>query len=667
MSGSVTFKELLNLAIGSPELGAVNFNALYSLLYGLLEQLQVGDVRRKLSQEEREFILPGPVNVADSEKPSSLFHHLQDKVARMEARLQHLDALPSSDSLLQASQSQKRPVEEMWQLMQLKKKTEMNEDGVNKVMSSLQELLNTFNSLKQANALIQDRLDSLSDQMTKINIQEVERRLQDLDLRTQRIPPLEDKLDNLQKKLSSYPEQSDLLTWPSLHDALTDKSTDRTLSNETKQHNVKRVLNGLGALPEKHKALERRVQDIEQELKRLNQEMGKMGVPEDLLEQLRSLRRDVESLFSDNRKHSVDLDALRAGLHDLNAALQRLDTKTDRLAADLSETATLQSQIDELEKKKLNREDFLLELNLKADKRALETKVGHGQLEEAISEVNAVLEDLIKKLAAQEAEWQNMLAKLLAALEAKLSRSDLDSIHKDLEELWKFLKKHLNSSQTFDPDGAAGSRRKLFERVKCISCDRPVTMATGPHLITVRSLNPRNNTNNGDYGKNLGDPPHMSDPEFQYNEPPRPHTSCTFHRKTSRNQNLTTVFPYGDPGQIQYKNSEFDLMGIDGMMYKGRIDKSYTAYIPERDTSAVKTPQPPYRVSMERARSATPNYRTPTSAPTSRPPSQSARSSRSPPQAPYTTDPAQPTFHVPSATDPVNVLPQPINSEEQAV
>ncbi|XP_056390716.1 uncharacterized protein C16orf96 homolog isoform X2 [Hyla sarda] len=665
MSGSVSFKELLNLAIGSPELGAVNFNALYSLLYGLLEQLQVGDLQRTLSQEEREFIQPGQINVDDSGKPSTLFHRLQDKVTQMEAKLQHLDALPSSTGLLQASQSQKKPVEEMWQLMQLKKKTELNEDGVNKAMGAFQELLSTFNTLRQANDLIQERVAALGNQLKNINIQEVERRLQDLDGITQHIPLLKDKMENMQKRLSSYPEQSQLATWPSLHDTLTDKSADWALSNDTKQRNVKKILSSLGALPVKHDGLERRVHDIEQELKRLDLEMGNMAIPEDLLQQLRDLRKDVENLFSENRKDKVDLNALKSGLHDLNLALQRLDTKTDKLAADLAESATFQSQIDELEKKKLNQEDFMLELNLKADKRVLETKVGHAQLEAAIAEVNAILEDLMKKSAAQDSEWQNMLAKLLAGLEAKLSRSDLDSIHKDLEELWRFLKKHLNSVQTFDPDGAAGSRKKLFERVKCISCDRPVTMANGPHLVTVRSLMPRNNTSSGEYSKNLGDPAHISDSEYQYNEAPRPHTSCSFHRKAARNPNLTTVFPYGDPGQVQYKNSEFDLMGVDGVMYKGRMDKSHTAYISERDTQ-VKTPQPPYRITMERARSATPHYRS-SSTPTSRPPSHSAQSSRTAQQALSATDLLQPTFHVPSTTETTNFMHQSINGEEQVV
>lgn len=115
-------------------------------------------------------------------------------------------------------------------------------------MSAFQELLSTFNTLRQANDLIQERLAALSDQVTKvrlqvtleyqrdsrfgarlilhmvsknrgatrinparvmhfllhqilwllfflqINIQEVERRIQELDGRTQHIPVLEDKL-----------------------------------------------------------------------------------------------------------------------------------------------------------------------------------------------------------------------------------------------------------------------------------------------------------------------------------------------------------------------------------------------------------------------------------------------------------------------------------------
>ncbi|XP_068099688.1 uncharacterized protein C16orf96 homolog isoform X2 [Hyperolius riggenbachi] len=667
MSGAISLKELLNLAIGSPELGAVNFNALHSLLYGLLDHLQLGDVRRKLSPEEREFIQPGPVNMVPSDGTPGLFHQLQDKVSRMEARLQQLDSLPSPNNLLQGSQSQNKPVEDMWQLMQIRKKVESNEDGVTKAMSSFQELLSTFNSLEKNKNLIQESLNSLSNLVSKINIREVEGKLQDLENQTRNIPLLADKIENLQNRLYSYPEPAELVTWPSLHDALAERSSDWALSNDMKQKNVKTVLGSLATLPGRHQGLENRVQSIEEELKLLEQELGKKAIPDDLLQQLRNLGQDVEKLLSENKKDKSDIRNLQNSLQELNQALQTLETKTDKLGADLSETATFQSQLDELQKRKLDREEFMLELNLKADKRALEAKVDHAQLEDAMVEVKAVLEELIKKLAMQESEWQNMLAKLLAGLEAKLSPSDLDSIHKDLAELWRFLKKHLNSGQAFDPDGAAGSRKKLFERVRCISCDRPVTMATGPHLVTVRTipLMPRNRPQSTDFSmdKISGDPQQMTDPEFQYMDPPRPHTSCSLHRKTARNQNLSTVFPYGDPGQVQYKNNEFDLMGIDGMMYKGRVDVNYANNNPEKDAT-VKTPQPPYRLPVERARSAAPHFRTP-SASGSRTSNHSVRTSRTMQQVPSTLDVSPPTFHVPSATETTDLFHRLLTTDNQ--
>ncbi|CAH2307823.1 Hypothetical predicted protein [Pelobates cultripes] len=611
MSASVSFKELVNLAIGSPEVGAVNFNALYTLLHGMLEHLQLGDVRRALSQEEKEFLQPGLIlgskaNEA-TEKSPSLFRQVQDKITRMESKLMELDSLPSSNSLLQASQSQNKPIQEMWQLMQLKKKVEMNEDGVNKAMSVFQELLSTFNSLKQTSDHIQGDLSKLNDTVKMMDLNAIQQRLLDLERRNQDKPTLADQLESLQKKILSYPESTDLATWSSLHDSLTVEASNNMLSTDAKQKNAKGILRNLGKLPGRHEELAERVHSIEEELKQLGREISNVGIPDNLLQQLQSLRRDVDRIFSENSKGKDEMKTLQNALHQLNMALQKLDSKTAKLEADLSETATLQGQIYELEKKKLDREELTLELSTKADKRALDTKVGHSQLEAAVSEVNGVLDDLIKKLDAQDSEWRTMLEKLLASLEAKLSRSDLDTINRDLEELRHILKKYMESRQAFEPDGAAGFRKKLFETVKCISCDRPITVATGPHMVTVRtaSLTPRNRPSTADISRerSIGDPLQVTDSDFQYSESQRPHTACPHYKRMSRTQHLTTVYPYADYGQSVYRNSEFDLIGIDGMMYKGRIDKSFGNQTSEKDPSVVMTPLPPSRI--ERARSAT--------------------------------------------------------------
>ncbi|XP_031749508.1 uncharacterized protein C16orf96 homolog isoform X2 [Xenopus tropicalis] len=592
MSGSLTFRELVNLAIGSPELGAVNFNALHSLLHGLLDHLQLGDKRKTLSQEERDFIQPVPVSgdlATKDVRPTSLFHQLQDKMAKMEARLEHLDSLPTSDSLLQRSQQEKQPVQEMWQLIQLRKKVEMNEDGVHKAMSTFQELLSTFNSLKETTARLQDNLGALKGFVAQININDIEQRLQDLEGRSRNIPIMADKLEAVSNRLMSYPESSDLLTWGSFHESVTDHKSGLAVSDEKKQSEAKHMLRALGQLPDRHEGLELQVCALQVELRRLEEQISKKGAPEDLLQQLHRLREDVERLFIANKKGADDLWDMQNALQQLNLGLQQLRSRTDSLAADLAETATLQGQISELERKKLDREELSLELSTKADKRALEAKVSQSQLEAAVTQVSSVLDDLVKKLSVQEAEWQNMLEKLLAGLEAKLSRSDLDSIQKNMEELWRTLKKHLSAGDQYDPDGAAGSRKRLFEKVKCISCDRPVTMATGPHLVTVRAANlvPRSQLNGAEFSreKNSGDPVEVVEPEFQYSVPPRPHTSFTHHPKMSRAKSLATVLTYGDPGQALYKNSEVDLMGVDGIMYRGRLDRTLPYYPPERDPS----------------------------------------------------------------------------------
>ncbi|XP_041434641.1 uncharacterized protein C16orf96 isoform X3 [Xenopus laevis] len=561
MSGSVSFRELVNLAIGSPELGAVNFNALHSLLHGLLDHLQLGDKRKTLSLEEREFIQPvRPVSedlATKDARPTSLFHQLQDKMTKMEARLEHLDSLPTSDSLLQRSQQEKQPVQEMWQLIQLRRKVEMNEDGVHKAMGAFQELLSTFNGLKETTTQLQDNLGALKGFVAQMNINDIERRLQELEGQSRNIPVMADKLAAVSNRLMSYPESSEVLTWGSLHGSLTDhQRAEFGMSEEQKQREAKHILSSLGQLPGRHEGLELKVQTLEVELRRLEDEISNKGVPEDLLEQLRSLREDVDTISIANKKGADDLWDMQNSLRQLNLGLQQLQSRTDSLAADLAETATLQGQISELDRKKLDREELTIELST-------------------------------------------------------LSRSDLDSIHKNMEELWRTLKKHLSAGDQYDPDGAAGSRKRLFEKVKCISCDRPVTMATGPHLVTVRAANlvPRNQLNGAEMSRerNSGDPAEVAEPEFQYSLPPRPHTAFSHHPKTSRAKSLATVLTYGDPGQALYKNCEVDVMGVDGIMYRGRLDRTLPSYPPERDPSGVRSPQPPGR--MERSRSATPLHR----------------------------------------------------------
>eukprot|EP00061_Rhincodon_typus_P007922 g30081.t1 len=171
MSHTFTLSELVNLAIGTPEVGVCNFNALHALLHGILEHLRISEAQKTVGEVEVEFIKPqSPATVGDKSpgspteeggeggsmtppaarpgdngRPVSLFHQLEEKVAKLQAAMESLSQLPSAPELLARSQadavpirkfsvsgSSTGPVKDMWQLMQVKKKVEANEEGVNK-------------------------------------------------------------------------------------------------------------------------------------------------------------------------------------------------------------------------------------------------------------------------------------------------------------------------------------------------------------------------------------------------------------------------------------------------------------------------------------------------------------------------------------------------------
>lgn len=175
---------MVDLALGTPELGAINFNVLHSLLHAMLRQLHIADVRaelpvdredvepdrtvaraarqpaakvddrREMSDMESDSGIAGLTSVSDgcteiyqdqlsskqdSEKliavTRSPYHQLEDRVGRVERQLTDLNSLPSTKELMDGDERNKgvRPVADMWQGMQLSRKVDANTQGVSKV------------------------------------------------------------------------------------------------------------------------------------------------------------------------------------------------------------------------------------------------------------------------------------------------------------------------------------------------------------------------------------------------------------------------------------------------------------------------------------------------------------------------------------------------------
>ena len=181
---TVSLSNMVDLALGSPEIGAVNFNVLHSLLHVVLDQLNIAHVRaplpaepedaepartgrqdgtvlhrgrREASDVESDSGVVGGLTSAseggtgfsadqpgkqDSEKPTAALmktplHQLQERVGRMERQLTDLNSLPSTKELIDSTGEERnrgvRPVADMWQGMQLSRKVDANTQGVSKV------------------------------------------------------------------------------------------------------------------------------------------------------------------------------------------------------------------------------------------------------------------------------------------------------------------------------------------------------------------------------------------------------------------------------------------------------------------------------------------------------------------------------------------------------
>uniref|UniRef100_A0A7N4P842 DUF4795 domain-containing protein n=1 Tax=Sarcophilus harrisii TaxID=9305 RepID=A0A7N4P842_SARHA len=185
---------------------------------------------------------------------------------------------------------------------------------------------------------------------------------------------------------------------------------------------------------------------------------------------------------------------------------------------------------------------------------------------------------------------------------------DLDPVKKQMEHMWKFIKKSLMEGPRFDAETAAGFRKQLFDRMKCISCDRPVNVMTSPQLISVRNLDISHHArpvsaNSYEYLKQLK-LREMQQLQSMTNAPERGDMPTDGQARLDNNSslrrivkmpNLTTIHPYGDPSVFPPPNSEVNILGVDGNLYKGRMGLRGTprSFMTEKDLAGLKVPKPP--------------------------------------------------------------------------
>ncbi|XP_041076273.1 glutamine-rich protein 2 isoform X2 [Polyodon spathula] len=627
MPSLISLYELANLSIGTPEVGAVNFNALHALLHAILGHLNIQDVKTELRPEDHDFLKPAqgllipPGNGVKEEDggsqeehraKASPYHSMEKKLLQVEMQMSALSQLPSGGVLLERTKESgggAMPVSDMWQMIQMKRKVEANKEGVTKAMSLMHELMMEINELKKSRDELQVDMRKANEKLSTINMNELMAKLDNLD-----------KLLHVQQeRMSLYPSPEDLgnlVSWGELQESLVKEKVQLEQEIKDPQHQTVfqaqaspspspelqpspnpqtpppsssskpqsphlssrsstssrassgkdcypetvEALRHVGQLTERHKALEERITRLEKikadlaDLEQLRTEKKPVAIPDDLLLELANLKKSMEKCMADREKH-------------------------------------LYESVDGLDKKKADKEVVEMEIDVKADKLALESKVSRMKFDATTEQLNKMFQELLNKMSGQESDWNKVIEKISMEMELKLNRMELDPLKKQLEDRWKSVRKQLQEAPQIKLGDAAGIRKQLVTRFNCISCSRPVDMMVPPpHLVSISTGFPGNKTHRPytvyeldsirqhtrcDRIRELSD--------LSYLGPVRScggsHTMTFSQRRYPRVQLFPETIPPEEevPEVPVQSKEEIDILGLDGVIYKGRLDQRQKA------------------------------------------------------------------------------------------
>ncbi|XP_065419479.1 glutamine-rich protein 2 isoform X2 [Chrysemys picta bellii] len=273
---------------------------------------------------------------------------------------------------------------------------------------------------------------------------------------------------------------------------------------------------------------------------------------------------------------------------------ENLNATTGNLVEDhrqkQKDISLLFQSLEKLEKEKADKEHLETEIDVKADKIALAGKVSRTQFDATTEQLNKMVQDLVNKMSGQEQDWHKVLDKILVEMDSKLDRLELDPFRQQLEERWKAIRKQLKeSSPQYEADDAAGIRKRLMAHFHCISCDRPLEMVVpGPTIMTVpsvpglpshRSIRPYTVYELEQVRQHTRSDKMAEMAEYGYLSMPRrcggSHTLTYPYRRYTRLQQIAQCMPVHPEETAMLtvmKHEEVDILGLDGHIYKGRMD-----------------------------------------------------------------------------------------------
>ncbi|XP_061433074.1 glutamine-rich protein 2-like isoform X2 [Lethenteron reissneri] len=555
---TVDLSDLVERAVSSLDPSSVNFSALGSVLRALVKSQHLGS----------HVVVPAGAR----DPPGGVDPRLGERLTRVEEALGRLlEASVGADAMLDG-RAPPSSVVEMWKLTQVTKRTEANAEGVEKAMSLLGTLVEEMKSVRSWRDSLRGEVARLLRllQASQAEISSLSAGMQAAQENSAKIAELQTQMEQSARWLGAFPQGAgSLVTWPRLLAALRGEDSGASHELQTEREGAtdppaEVALLTIGRLPARQQQAEARIGVLEQMLHEPRSELTH------LVAEVARLRQRVER---DSTSRSQD----ESGLRELSREVARLVDEGDATRKDIQ---SLAESLEQLQETKADRVKVDTDIEVKADKHALDGKVSCSLFSEATGRLHAMMDGLLQRVSGQEGDWQRQTQMLVARMDSKLDRMELDPLRRELEARWRAVKRRLQDGEQIQADDAAGFRRQLIARFHCISCDRPLDLPVpAPRLITVAVATSTQKNSQGLASVRLPAAPTSLSTRPSLRPCGGVHTIHAVHstggKRVARVPPLGQMVRAGEvPGVPASRTKEIHILGLDGHIYRGRLERS---------------------------------------------------------------------------------------------
>jgi hypothetical protein len=151
---------------------------------------------------------------------------------------------------------------------------------------------------------------------------------------------------------------------------------------------------------------------------------------------------------------------------------------SNELSVNQEHLKKLYGNVHDLEEMKADKETVQVEVEEKADRKALEAKASRQWVESTFEKLDREIREAKSVLEAQDEALRGTVDRITADVDSKLDRDEMEMLRDYIDKKLKDAKQPI-IHQNIEPEGddAAGFKKPM--KVRCISCDKPIGMKTG--------------------------------------------------------------------------------------------------------------------------------------------------------------------------------------------